>query len=143
MNDEQIRTETEPAEVTDAQEQVPPEDDPAEDAEETQLRAEDRIRELTLRNDSWEWNFGKELPLSVQLEDRFPWGGVELQLQVCGGIVTHARMFTDAMDENLAATIEEALTGSPLIAEKLQEKIRCLDLPEGKDLEKLLSRCGA
>lgn len=46
MNDQQIRTETEPTEVTDAQERVPPEDDPAEDAEETQLRAEERIREL-------------------------------------------------------------------------------------------------
>lgn len=46
MNDEQIRTETEPAGEIAAQEEAQVDEIPAEDAQETKLRAEERIREL-------------------------------------------------------------------------------------------------
>ena len=68
---------------------------------------------LTEKYRSDAWLYGQKLPFTASVEDRFPWGGVELQLQVESGVIYSARVYTDAMDETLAGTVEEALTGCP------------------------------
>lgn len=46
------------------------------------------------------------------LENRYPWGGVQLLLAVQGGKTT-ATMYTDAMDECLASEVQCLLGGLP------------------------------
>ena len=41
-----------------------------------------RIGELTARNESWEWNFGRKLPFTLECEERFSWGNLHVQLRV-------------------------------------------------------------
>ena len=39
------------------------------------------------RNCGWEWNYGKQLPFTFSCQGQFPWGGIQLQLLVEGGLV--------------------------------------------------------
>ena len=52
----------------------------------------DAIETLRQRNASWEWNFGQKLPFSAECEERFVWGGVQIQLSVESGIVQDVRV---------------------------------------------------
>jgi len=71
------------------------------------------VEALRARNASWAWNYGETPAFDVQLETRFPWGGVEIMLKLKGGSVAEAKVFSDAMDENISGKIENLLTGRP------------------------------
>jgi lipoyltransferase and lipoate-protein ligase len=71
----------------------------------------DMVQRLYEHNASWEWYCGKSPAFDVMLENRFPWGEVQLAFQVSGGTVTACRMFTDALDTGLADRIGTLLTG--------------------------------
>ena len=58
------------------------------------------------------WRFGTEPKADTVLENRYPWGGVQLLLAVQGGKTT-ATMYTDAMDERLASEVQYLLCGLP------------------------------
>lgn len=81
------------------------------------------VDELSARNGSSEWLYGPRLPLSFECEERFGWGGVQLQLQVESGVVVQAKVYSDAMDHNLASVLEQALTGSPFLLNDLCKRI--------------------
>lgn len=71
------------------------------------------IAELRARNASWEWNYGLTPAFDVQLERRFPWGGVELLLRLREGTVAEAKVYSDAMDAEIGARLERLLVGLP------------------------------
>lgn len=58
------------------------------------------------------WRFGAEPKADTVLENRYPWGGVQLLLAVRGGKTT-ATIYTDAMDECLASEVQCVLSGLP------------------------------
>ena len=60
---------------------------------------------------SWDWCYGPKLPFSFSCEDRFAWGGIQLQLQVESGHIQRADVYSDAMDWSLAQTVSASLTG--------------------------------
>ncbi len=62
-------------------------------------------------NESWEFLYGPRLPFTFQCESRFSWGGVQLQLQAKGGTITDSKIYSDAMDWQLAPAVEQALLG--------------------------------
>lgn len=68
------------------------------------------LRELRAKYASDGWLYGPKMPFTLSVEDRFPWGGVEIQLQVNEGIIRAAKVYTDAMDETLAPRLEAVLT---------------------------------
>ena len=70
-----------------------------------------QIEENAKINGSWDFLYGARLPFTFECERRFPWGGIQLQLQVKGGIIAAAKVYSDAMDWQLAPSIEQALTG--------------------------------
>ena len=84
---------------------------------------------LVQRYRSWEWNYGQRLPFSAQWEERLAFGCVRIEAQVKHGIIRSARVYSDAMDWQLPARLEEALTGSRLDRAELTEKA-----PEFKEL---------
>ena len=98
-----------------------------------------RIAELTQRNRSWEWNFGQKLPFTVELEDRFPWGGIQIQLAVEQGLIHQIKLYSDAMDDTLIPRWEEALLGCRLERQALEQALR-RDDPQERDLAELISR---
>ena len=62
------------------------------------------------KNASWQWLYGAPLPFTFGCEDRFSWGGIQLQLKVVSGVVQDVKVYTDAMDWTLSETVEKALT---------------------------------
>lgn len=97
-----------------------------------------QVRELTERNRSWEWNFGRKLPFSVEWEHRFSWGGVQVQLQVENGIIRQAKIYSDAMDCFLAPAWEEKLTGCRLEAQALETALGRKEIPEEREFCQIL-----
>lgn len=60
---------------------------------------------------SWQWLYGPKLPFSFQCEKHFPWGNIQLQLNVSAGVVDGVQVFTDAMDWTLPQQMQTSLTG--------------------------------
>lgn len=94
----------------------------------------DRLRELERKYDSWEFRLGKALPFDATLEHRFDWGGVTLELSLRGGIVAGARVFSDAMDEEMIGSVAPALTGARYQNAALAEALRGLGHPQAREL---------
>ncbi|NLG24741.1 MAG: lipoate--protein ligase [Clostridiales bacterium] len=81
---------------------------------------------LIERYQSWDWVYGSSPQGDVQLERRFPWGGVQLIADVKGGRLQSLRAFTDSMDESLAARLESALNGLPWRGDALSAAARSI-----------------
>ena len=77
---------------------------------------------LLERYRSWEWNYGRKLPFTFAWEDRLDFGCIRLEAQVEQGLIQAAKVWTDAMDWQLAEKLENALTGSRLNRAELTEK---------------------
>ena len=90
----------------------------------------DYVNRLQERNASWDWNYGKSLPATFTGETRFPWGGIDLQLQVEKGYVTEAAVYSDAMEWEIAQVLRTALTGCRFSMPELLSAIDGADLPE-------------
>ena len=80
---------------------------------------EKRIKELRETYASWAWRYGQRLPFTCRAEGRFAWGEVEIQLDVDQGTIRAAKVYTDAMDHDLAARVEAALLGCTFQRETL------------------------
>ena len=98
------------------------------------------VEALSVRNASSEWLYGPRLPLSFECEERFVWGGVQLQLQVESGVVVQAKVYSDAMDWDLAPALERALTGSPFLLQELCKRIEAQLGEYAADLCGMLTR---
>ena len=110
---------------------------PAETLEVTDLAGE-RLAELERRYDSWDFRLGKALPFDATLEHRFPWGGVTLQLNLKGGSVVGAKVFSDAMDEAMIARVAPALTGARYENRALAAALRALAHPNANEMAEWL-----
>ncbi|MDL2234844.1 lipoate--protein ligase [Christensenellaceae bacterium OttesenSCG-928-L17] len=73
---------------------------------------------------SWEWRMGAAPAFDIVLEERFLWGGIELQLQLTKGHIAHAQVYSDAMDEAMIARIAPALLGCAFRAEEMAAHVR-------------------
>jgi len=60
---------------------------------------------------SWQWRLGKTPSFDLELDPRFPWGGVQLLLTLKNGAVAQAEVYSDALDTELAGEIRQRLTG--------------------------------
>lgn len=96
------------------------------------------IEALRQRNASWEWNFGQKLPFTAECEERFAWGGVQIQLSVESGMIRDVRVYSDAMDWSLAPKLEETLQGCRFCAEDLRRKVGAMEWEFRDDLVTLV-----
>ena len=69
-----------------------------------------------------EWLYPSAIPYTFTVSERFPWGGVTVQMRAEGGIVRDARVYTDAMEAALFAHIEQALIGSPCLISAIAKR---------------------
>lgn len=92
---------------------------------------------LTAKYASDAWLYGPKLPFTLSVEDRFPWGGVELQLQVKSGVIQAAKVYTDAMDDTVAPRLESVLTHCAYRKEALRSALASLSLPAEQEAQLL------
>ena len=84
----------------------------------------DAIEALRQRNAGWQWNYGQKLPFTAQMEARFPWGEVQLTLAAENGLITGAKVYSDAMDWQLPTQLEGLLLGARFEKEDLCARLR-------------------
>lgn len=77
------------------------------------------VEAMTRRFASWEWIYGRKIPFDYEIERRFPWGEIQLQFHVNAGLIQEIKVYTDAMEQELAGALEKALTGIPYGAESI------------------------
>ena len=85
-------------------------------------------------NRSFDWLYGRKLAFSFACEERFSWGGLELELLVDEGRVQDCAIYTDAMDHSLAAELKQAFAGCRFSTEALCAAV------EGSGLEDVMRK---
>ncbi len=88
-------------------------------AAERQEIDQDAVKQLADTYRSWEFLYGKPMPFTLSCDGHFPWGQVTLHLQVRDGVITATKVYTDAMDWQLAEQAESALTGCRLTGQDI------------------------
>ena len=82
---------------------------------------------------SRDWILPPSVPYTFSVAERFPWGGVAVQLMAESGVIRSARVYTDAMEAGLFEQIEQILTGAPYlisaIAGRFEQKLAWLTVP--------------
>jgi len=58
---------------------------------------QEKIQELADKFSSWDTIYGKKIKFQHQIEKRFSWGNFQLQLEVNGGIIKDAMVYSDAL----------------------------------------------
>lgn len=90
----------------------------------------DNIRALSKkRYGNWDWNYGKSPKFNVKHSHRFPVGGIDVRLQVEGGLVKEVNIYGDFFGVGDVAEIEKAITGVKYERASLDEAIREFDIP--------------
>ncbi|MCE5236621.1 MAG: lipoate--protein ligase [Clostridiaceae bacterium] len=100
------------------------------------------VARIAEKHASRTWRLGETPAFDMELYERFPWGGLELQLSFSRGKIANARAFSDAMDENFILRIPEALTGCSFESAAMAEAVKALSCPEAEDVAAWLMEKG-
>jgi len=95
---------------------------------ETEVLLQDSDRQaleaLYSKYSSWEWRYGEAPQFDMQLENRFPWGGVEIDLKLEGGRIKKAYVYSDAMDEEYIGMLPRIFEGCELSLRELGRRLK-------------------
>ncbi len=84
------------------------------------------VDQIAQRNAQWEWLFGHSPKFDISIQNRFPWGGIELLFSLKDGIIEQAHIFSDAMDADLIEALPGALAHVPFQSAALSSAVRSL-----------------
>ena len=89
------------------------------------------ISQLGTEYSTWEYLYGAPLPFCFQCEAHFPWGHIQLQLNAKDGMITGAKLYSDAMDWALPQLVEKALVGCRFELSAMQDTLsKAIPVPE-------------
>ena len=71
----------------------------------------------------YKWKYGRKIPFQVGREKRFPWGELQIWLDVDQGMIRNAEIFSDAMDEAWILQLKKALCGCHYVKKALTEVV--------------------
>ncbi len=75
---------------------------------------------------SWDWRFGKSPEFTHKLEERFEWGGIEVNLVVKNAIIKEVSLFSDALDVQYIQKLRDyfdSLKEKPYDTEKIKTEL--------------------
>ena len=79
----------------------------------------------SLKFGSDQFRLGRRIPFTWEVEQRFDWGGIELQCEVESGQIKNALIYSDALDngliEAMASALQNCAFGSKPMTERLQQ----------------------
>ncbi|MDR0397546.1 MAG: lipoate--protein ligase [Oscillospiraceae bacterium] len=81
---------------------------------------------LTARYADPAWRLGEPKPYTTRLAKRFGFGEIDLQLTVEAGVITRARVYSDAMDAEFAPALAESITGAAYSRLAIADRIETL-----------------
>ena len=86
-------------------------------------------QELLDKYASEEWRLGTKIPFTKNIEHRFEWGGVEIQLAMKGEYIRDCRIYSDALETEVFDIVEDLIKGCRYDAEDIRGL--SVRLPEG------------
>lgn len=87
--------------------------------------------EIAAKYLDWDWRFGTSPAFTHTLEKRFDWGTIDLNLQVEGGVVKEAKVFSDSLYPDFIDRLNAAFIGLKYGPEGLVElRMRVQDCSE-------------
>lgn len=81
------------------------------------------IDTLTAKFASTSWQFGKKLNFNCEFTRKFAWGMVNLRFFVERGVISHAEVFSDAMDNDLISALAPKLSGVAFGVDSIQQAL--------------------
>ncbi len=89
----------------------------------------------------WGYIYGKTIPFTFSLDEQFPWGHVQLLLDIKEGVISSVQMYTDAMDWSIPDAVKAALAGCRFDIQTMGEALsHALVQPFAEDLMLLLKK---
>jgi lipoate-protein ligase A len=99
------------------------------------------IQETAKLYGSWDYLYGTPLPFSFSCEERFDWGQIRLELQAINGTIIGVKAYSDSMDWQISARVEQALTGCTFRLKDMVAALRnALPAETAEDLCQLLQQ---
>ncbi len=86
-------------------------------------------RELLDKYASEEWRLGTRIPFTKEIEHRFEWGGVEVQLEMKGEYIKDCKIYSDALETQAFERVEELVKGHRYDAAEI--RLLSEQLPKG------------
>lgn len=68
-------------------------------------------KELIDKYTSEEWRLGTKIPFEKEIEHRFEWGEVDIQLAMKGGVIDQCKIYSDALETEMFEMLDEKLKG--------------------------------
>ncbi len=101
----------------------------------------EELKKLYEKYSSWEFRYGETPSFDMAFENRFTWGGIDINLSVEKGVITKAYVYSDAMDTAVAETLADLLPGIPLDRDEILDKLNeaGINLTELKDVKNWLA----
>jgi len=82
------------------------------------------VKTLETEYSRWEYLYGASLPFEFSCEARYGWGNVQLQLNARRGVITEAKVYSDAMDWAFPQAAEAALVGCRFSLQDMCQALR-------------------
>lgn len=98
----------------------------------------DMLDELYDKYSSWNWRYGEAPRFDIDMDTRFPWGGIQIGLQLEKGTVSKASVYSDALDEEFIGMMPEALNGCMFNTAKLAEAVRGMRINCSEDRKQMI-----
>ncbi len=103
--------------------------------ERIQLEENEEVTKYQEKYGSWEWRYGQTPKFDLTLNNRFPWGGVEIGLQLRNANIVAANIYSDSLEPDIIEKVAETLTGAKLEVKQLVEKIKAIETISEKEAE--------
>lgn len=94
------------------------------------LTSEDLLRVETLQKErysTWEWNFGASPSYNIKKSRRFPWGKLELLLNVREGMIASCKIYGDFFGKDDLSPLEKTLEQKPFREEEIRAALKDVD----------------
>lgn len=92
------------------------------------------IDKLEGKFSSWEWKYGRKLKFSDVLEERFPWGNIEIQYVVDKGIIKDCVAFSDSLNIDFFERLSSCLIGCRYTAKDIINAINEMSVNEETEM---------
>jgi lipoate-protein ligase A len=78
----------------------------------------------------YKWRYGETLSFDLELSTRFEWDGVNIGLVLKNGIISEAKVYSDAMDVEFIEALSNIFIGGVFNAKIMAQSIREIDTNE-------------
>jgi len=85
--------------------------------------ADKEMKELAMRNATWDWKFGYMGNFDITMSRRFTWGSFELHLKLEDARIADAAVYSDAMDTDYIASLPSYIKGKTFCADEMDSAI--------------------